>query len=386
MNSRAWLGAVALVATALAPATATPPRSPSPADTTWRLAAPDYRWSFPRDHYAHDSYRAEWWYFTGTLASEEKPARRFGYQLTFFRIALPRGAEEAGAGSAWAASHVVMAHFALGEIDGSRHHFSEVVSRASPLLGGFGAPGDARIAWCRAPAGTDAVWSLELDGAAFRFAAGDSARGIALSLRAEPAKPIVFQGPNGLSRKSAEGAASLYYSYTRMATSGALTARGVTQEVRGESWMDREFGSSLLGERQVGWDWFSLRLEDGRDLMLYSLRRADGSADWRSATLVARDGRARYLKGDEWRVRSKRTWRSADKEATYPAQWDVEVPTEGLRLEVVPEFADQENRSRLIPGLRYWEGAVDVRDPQGRSIGRGYVELTGYGKEGRLPL
>ena len=111
------------------------------ADDAWKLATPDYRWAFPRDHYAHDGYRTEWWYFTGTLESEGSPARRFGYQFTFFRIALPQGAAEAGAGSAWAASHLIMGHLAVGELDRPRHRFSEVVHRGSPLLGGFGAPG-----------------------------------------------------------------------------------------------------------------------------------------------------------------------------------------------------------------------------------------------------
>jgi predicted secreted hydrolase len=76
-------------------------------------------------------------------------------------------------------------------------------------------------------------------------------------------------------------------------------------------------------------------------------------------------------------------WRSAASGADYPARWIVEVPSEGWRLEVVPELADQENRSELARGLHYWEGAVAVRGPDGAPAGRGYVELVGYGTKTR---
>jgi predicted secreted hydrolase len=79
-------------------------------------------------------------------------------------------------------------------------------------------------------------------------------------------------------------------------------------------------------------------------------------------------------------------WRSPSTGADYPARWRVAVPGADLTLEIAPLRADQENVSRLVPGLAYWEGAVDVRDARGMVVGRGYVELTGYAKGGRLPI
>jgi predicted secreted hydrolase len=349
----------------------------------WLPARSDYPWSFPRDHWARPGYRTEWWYLTGHLATDETPARRFGYQFTLFRVGVsPRALPLA---SEWAVTDLVMGHAAVSDLGAGQHRFSEVLYRAMPLLGGFGVEPDPRLAWSRAPAGTDGRWTLDWNGEAFDLAMADNARGIALRLATRPLKPLVFQGPNGYSRKGGGGAtaASHYYSFTRLATHGTAEVGGRAHAVRGESWMDKEFGSSQLGEGQVGWDWFSLQLADGRELMLYLMRDRTGRVDFARGTVVAADGRARYLEAGEFSARATARWRSAASGADYPARWTVEVPSEGWRLEVVPELADQENRSELVRGLHYWEGAVAVRGPGGAPAGRGYVELVGYGSKAR---
>ncbi len=374
--------------TSTAAATATPTATPTATSTptsTWRPADPAHRWQFPRDHHAHPGYRNEWWYLTGTLAAEGDPARRFGYQLTFFRVGLLPAPPPVD--SAWAASDAVMGHLAVTDVAAGTHVFSEVIWRAVPLLGGFPPAPDPALAWARAPAGTDGSWRLSLEGGAFRLEARDDARGVALELAARPTKPVALQGPNGLSRKSADGAhASLYLSLPRLATEGTLRVDGRAVRVRGESWLDEERGSSQLAPDQVGWDWWSLRLADGRDLMLYVLRRADGSASWRTGTLVERDGTVRLLAPEAFSVRGTGTWTSPSSGAVYPSGWTVEVAEAGLRLEVAPEVLAAENRSTILPDLSYWEGPVRVVGPGGAPAGEGYVELTGYAKGARLPL
>ena len=348
----------------------------------WLAARPDYRWSFPRDHWARPGYRLEWWYFTGHLSAVETPPRRFGYQFTVFRIGLLRDPPRVD--SAWGAQDLVMGHAAVSDLESGRHVFSEVLYRAVPLLGGFGRLSEPRIAWSRAPAGSAEPWTLDWNGAAFDLAMADRARGIAFRLATRPVKPLVFQGPNGYSRKGAAAtAATQYYSFTRLRTEGTLALGGREWTVAGESWMDKEFGSNQLGERQVGWDWFSLQLADGRELMLYLLRDAAGAVDFAHGTLVSAAGRARYLGAEAFRLRATGRWQSRETGAAYPAGWTVELPGEGLVLEVVPELADQENRSRLVRDLFYWEGAVAVRGPGGAAVGQGYVELTGYGTKRR---
>lgn len=362
---------------------------------TWTMARPGYAWSFPRDHWPHRSYRTEWWYFTGHLRPAEGeppgapgrdgPGEEIGYQLTFFRIGLLE--DRPGLASGWASGTLVMGHAALTEASRGRHRFSDLLYREIPLLGGFGAFPDPLVAWARGPAGTAGTWSLRWNGAAFDLQARDDREGFGFRLSTRPAKPIVLQGEGGYSRKGREpGAASLYYSFTRLETEGTLLVDGVSRRVRGLSWMDREFGSSQLGKDQVGWDWFSLQLDDGRDLMLYALRGRDGRDDFKSGTLVSPGGAARRLEGAEWRARAIRGWTSPRTGAVYPSRFVVEVPAAGLRLEVVPRLADQENRPRLSGGPFYWEGSAAVLAPDGRQVGRGYVELTGYGEDNRPPV
>ncbi len=347
------------------------------AQVEWRAAEPDYSWSFPNDHWAHSGYKTEWWYVTGIVADTNDPSHRFGYQFTFFRIGL--APDTLAYESAWATRSLIMGHASISDLATETHVFSEVLYRPTGSLGGFGIVGDSLIAWSRSPYGTDGLWTLTWNGDAFDFAMRDDAQGIAFAFSTTPTKPLIFQGPNGYSRKG-EGltAASLYYSFTRLATAGTVCIGDNVFPVRGESWMDKEFGSNQLAEDQVGWDWFSLRLDDGRELMLYLLR-SDDATDYARGTIVGPEGDARYLDGSEWELSVTRRWRSHETGAEYPMGWQLTVPMLDLDVAVVPLLDTQENVSALVPGLFYWEGAVEVRTRNGSRMGEGYVELTGYG-------
>jgi predicted secreted hydrolase len=203
---------------------------------------------------------------------------------------------------------------------------------------------------------------------------------VAIDLTVSPGKPVVLQGDRGLSRNGPEpGNASLYYSFTRMPARGTVRLGGETLEVSGEAWMDREWSTSALGEGVEGWDWFALQLDDGRELMVYLLRRRDGTVDpFNAGTLVAADGSVRRLGVGDVRVEVLGYWTSPHSGVRYPARWRVSVPSEELWLEVESRVADQE----LRVGMRYWEGAVSVNGsrPSGQVAGQGYVELVGYGE------
>jgi predicted secreted hydrolase len=190
-------------------------------------------------------------------------------------------------------------------------------------------------------------------------------------------KPLVLQGDRGLSQKGPEpGNASHYYSLTRLVSRGTVTLDGESVPVSGESWIDREWSTSALGGALAGWDWLALQLADGRELMFYRLRRKDGATDpWSRGSLVAADGKARSLLADDVRWTPLTHWRSPAG-VIYPAKWRLEIPGEGLDLELTPRVANQE----LAVTVRYWEGAMRV---EGRSHGRpiaghGFVEMTGY--------
>ncbi|MFQ6671875.1 MAG: lipocalin-like domain-containing protein, partial [Candidatus Tectimicrobiota bacterium] len=202
----------------------------------WKTARPDYVWSFPQDHWFRAGYRTEWWYFTGHLTATASPERRFGYQFTVFRVGL--AADRPALASGWNVPNLIMAHAAISDLADGRHRFSELLYRTVPFLGGFGRWPDPLIAWSRAPAGTDGTWTLRWNGEAFDFAMRDDAQGMAFALSTRPAKPLVFQGLGGFSRKGqGTGAASHYYSFTRLQSDGTLSLDKTTFTVRGESWM-----------------------------------------------------------------------------------------------------------------------------------------------------
>jgi predicted secreted hydrolase len=206
------------------------------------------------------------------------------------------------------------------------------------------------------------------------------AGGTAITFAQYPLKPPAIHGHDGISRKGpCVSCASHYYSMTRLHTAGTLTYRGQTFTVDGISWMDHEFGSDELQRNQAGWEWFSIQLDDDRELMLYVLRQKDGSVTPQSSgSLIARDGHVTYLPLSAFHTEPTGTWHSPHTNATYPSGWRVRVPSANVDVLLVPTVLDQE-LANTAGGVSYWEGAVDVRDPATqRALGVGYVELTGY--------
>ncbi len=322
---------------------------------------------FPRDLGAHSRYRSEWWYFTGNLTSAD--GRRFGFQLTFFRFAL--SADPPVRQSAWAANDIYMAHFALSDVAGGRFHAFERLSRGALDLAGVRAV-PFRV-WLD-------DWSVESTGGSiFPLQLSAERAGVSVSLTLEDGKPPVLQGEAGLSRKSAApGNASYYFSYTRVPAHGEVRLPGVVYRVRGSAWMDREWSTSALGAEVVGWDWFALQLADGRDVMIYRLRRSDGGASAFSAGVVVDEqGGVSKLAATDFQATPLDVWESPASGARYPVRWRVRIPSRALDLEVAAYLPDQE----FTGSVRYWEGTASVRGTEGTAAvsGEGYLEMTGYG-------
>jgi len=340
-------------------------------DTSFRLAQEGYRYEFPRDHGAHEEFRTEWWYYTGHLETDE--GRRFGFELTFFRRGIPPDQIHTHP-SRWSVDQLYLAHVAITDVSEGRFHFRDRVSRAG--LGKAGADSTHLRVWLD-------QWRAESSGQSGDQQTLDAgADGMGLSLALSPLKPPVIHGEQGISRKgAAQGQASHYYSFTHLKTTGTLTLGTKTYHVTGTSWMDHEFGSADLSQDLVGWDWFSIQLADNRELMVYRLRRADGSSDPASSgTLVFPDGRTQHLSASDIQLTPLTTWTSSASKATYPHRWQVAIPSLGLSLNLTPLLADQELRTSRSTQVTYWEGAVSVEGTeQGQAVkGQGYVELTGY--------
>jgi predicted secreted hydrolase len=373
-----------------------------PAFGQFTPALPGYEFDFPRDHGAHDEYKTEWWYYTGHLRTDD--GRRYGFELTFFRVGMAKpatsatplcppagapggGAPDAAQGTAapagqdcpptskWDLHNVALAHFAVSDIDGKDFRSYEKLNRASPFTANAAA-GKLNVfneGW-RATTLPDGSWRIAA------VAGKDS-----LDLVLRTLKPPAVHGENGISVKAAGlGYASHYYSMTRLEGEGRINGR----HARGLTWMDHEFGSSQLRENQQGWDWFSIQFDNDAELMLYQIRRRDGTPDLTSSgSLITSDGTVIHLRHDQMQVTPLGSWHSPKSGATYPMGWRVAVPAFRIEVTLQPLLRDQELLTRGSTGVTYWEGAVDVsgRFDAVAIGGEGYVEMTGYDRAFRAP-
>ncbi len=331
----------------------------------YRQVVPGYRFQFPRDHFDHPEFRTEWWYYTGNLRANN--GHRYGFELVFFRQGQHRG--ESSNRSTWRIDDLYLAHLALTDIDGHRFATFRRLNRAGPEIAGISME-PPRI-W---NGNWEAKWDLSSD--VQRLSA--VASGVSLSLSLTPLKPPVIHGENGINRKGAsEANASYYVSFPRLAVEGIID--GIP--VDGTAWMDHEWFSNSLDASEVGWDWFSIQLDDNTELMLCELRHADGSIDPNSAgTYIDAQGRPTHLKLADFLLRPESFWTSAKTHGRYPIRWRIEVPSLGIQLDCAAALDNQELVSEGV-GPTYWEGAVTY---SGSATGRGYLEMTGYaGESGR---
>lgn len=361
MTRRGMIARAGLLVGCLASASAQVPVS------EWKSADPGYRIELPQDHASHPDYRLEWWYYTGNVAAPD--GRRFGFQVTFFRVGVDPRPENP---SRWAVRDVFIAHLAVADLQAQRFRFTDLINRAG--VGWAGAAVDRYEVW-------NERWRVTLD-AEGRHVLTARAPAFGLELRLDPGKPWVRQGQNGYSQKGRQrGNASHYYSLTRMPTAGRLFLDDQVYDVVGESWMDHEFGSTFLEPGQRGWDWFSLQLDNGSELMLYRFRRSDGGLDpYSTGAIIDRQGRVERLTSNQFALRPGRTWSSTATGASYPIEWVVEIPARRISLAVRAALPDQELRTGRSTGVSYWEGSVTAEGQWQNSgvRGTGYLEMTGY--------
>ncbi|UCC17980.1 MAG: hypothetical protein JSU58_05360 [Dehalococcoidales bacterium] len=334
-------------------------------DPGYDIADKQIAFNFPQDHGAHETFKNEWWYFTGNLYDDTD--RRFGYQLTIFRISL--NSQEIDRSSNWATNQIYMAHLAISDVDTQDFYSFEKINRDSLGLAGFDE--DAFRIYVE-------DWYIEgQDDGSFPWRLYASKDGIELSLTVEPIKDIVLQGENGLSRKSLdENNASYYYSITRLSTEGHIVIDGKKYNVRGISWLDREWSTSALSEQQSGWDWFSLQFDNFTDVMYFQLRNKDGSAyPYNEGLIVNPDSSVVRLGTGDIELKPRRYWQSP-LGGKYPVEWEAEIKPLNQTVILQAVFPEQE----LDLSTRYWEGAINIYDKQDPTsvIGQGYMELTGY--------
>lgn len=334
----------------------------------YKTALPGHRFEFPRDFFNHEAYQTEWWYYTGNLKAPD--GHRFGFELTFFR----QGVSRAPSDNPWFVHDLWMAHMALSDIDGQRFRHEERLNRSGPGLAGVNAP--AGVVW-------NGNWQAHITDREEDLRG--IAQGFGFALKLIPAKSPVLHGVDGYSQKGEGiGHASQYFSLTRLVTSGSIEVDGKTYQVQGNSWMDHEFFTGSMAGNETGWDWLSVQLDGGAELMLYRLRHQDGSIDpYSSGTYVDAHGATRHLSAKDFAMApTGEMWTSPETGASYPLRWHVSIPASKMEFDVTTPLRNQEMTSRVGPS--YWEGAVDVAGTSTGSVvrGVGYLEMTGYAHPG----
>ena len=332
---------------------------------------PGYEYTFPGDHGAHNDFLTEWWYFTGHLFTPDN--RRFGYELTFFRRAIDDERVRANP-SRWAIRQLYLAHLAITDEENEHFQYAEKISRGG--LGKAGATEGRLETWID-------QWSVKaMTQEHHKFRLQAETDNFAVEFLTESAIPPTIHGREGVSRKGSYAHhASHYYSLTRLKTTGLLRIHDETYKVTGISWMDHEFASSDLEDGLVGWDWFSIQLKSGHDLMIYWLRREDGTfSPASSGTLIFPDGSSQHLTHKDLNINIVGHWKSPKSGTQYPSEWTITIPTHQIQAHIIPRMADQELRTSRSTQVTYWEGTVDVTGTlaQKPMTGMGYVELTGY--------
>ena len=359
-----WRQAAAL---ALALALVLPHAGPAADAVAGGTAAPSAGIRFPVDTGSHPDHRTEWWYVTGWL--QTAAGEQLGFQVTFFRT--HPGIADSNP-SAFAPRQLIIAHAALSDPARGRLYQDQRVQRAAFGLADAG-EGATRV-WVDR-------WNLQAEpGAYTTHVDGED---FALALRMRQAQPPMLNGTAGLSRKgAASGATSWYYSEPHLGVSGTITRRGHPDAVQGEAWLDHEWSDEYLEAGATGWDWIGINLADGGALMAFRIRGADGGARWAGATLRAADGTQQVYGPQEVEFTPGRQWTSPRTAIHYPVQWQVRTGARTFTLS--PLLDDQESDTRLSSGTIYWEGAVRASEGSA-AVGRGYLELTGYGERLQLP-
>ena len=345
-----WLLALLLAPAALS--AAPPLYPPVPREAPVDLA---------RDRGAHPDFRTEWWYVTGWLSDAD--GKPLGFQVTFFRS---RPELDQANPSAFAPKQLLFAHAALADPAAGRLRHDQRAARA-----GFG------LAQARVGETDVAIddWTLRRDGDG-AYLAHVVAADFTLDLRLTPTQPPLLEGDRGFSRKGpAPAQASAYYSEPQLAATGSINRDGRRLAVSGRAWLDHEWSSTLLAADAVGWDWLGINLDDSGALMAFRIRDGAGHTLWSEASWRRADGSEQRFAAGAVAFRPQRRWRSPRTGADYPVA--MAVALDGVTFTLTPLMDDQELDSRATTGAVYWEGAVTA-ERDGRIVGRGYLELTGY--------
>ena len=327
----------------------------------------------PKDHGSHPDYQLEWWYLTFVLGDDEN--NEYGLQFTLFRFATAKETQDT---SSWSTPQQWMGHASLHSKD---EHFFEERLAAGGVGNAFVKP---------APFGAvidDWSWQSKSDSpfpATLQFSINNDVD-IALSLTANG--PFVKQGDKGYSKKTEDARLrSYYYSQPFIDASGTLNINDTMLNVIGLGWYDHEWTSHLANSNAMGWDWFSLHLDDGSKLMAFRMHATGAGTDtgtkgtknrgseiYTTASYIPASGDKEILALNEISIvpLDNEQITTLNTERDVPTTWQITIPSKNVDITVSPFKSGQWNSSVFA----YYEGRVNVT---GTHRGAGFMELTGY--------
>ena len=330
------------------------------------FALPAKTLAFPRDRGSHPDFKTEWWYVTGHAFSA---GHEFGFQLTFFRA---RVDSTQGMASNFAAKQLMFAHAAVTDVSAKKIWHDQRIARD-----GFGVASSSQLDMNVKLRD----WSLKADGN--KYVAELPATDFGLTLQFTETQSVLLQGKSGLSRKGPDDKqASYYYSQPQLTTTGKLRVQGKTFDVQGTAWLDHEWSQEILAPGVVGWDWIGMNLADGSALTAFRLRDKNDAALWDGGSFRSASQSLYVFSRGEVIFRPTRFWKSPLTQTTYPVEWVVRTPADFYTVRALVD--NQELDSRQSTGAIYWEGLSELLDSNGKKVGNGYLEMTGYAQPLRL--
>lgn len=312
--------------------------------------------SFPMDEGWHAEETTEWWYTTGHVTGSVT-GKKYSYMLSYF-------------------------YFPAGFIDGFRilnisddDNFEFFTSTEFVTYNSL-ATDELNINANILSGGTE-TWTNKLDGAnnplPFQYEIEASSDDVTLSLQYDALKPPLILSDDGFLNQGYEFY-TYYYSQTKNAVTGTITFDGITEEVTGTSWIDRQYGN-FMPSADSPYEWFSIQLSNGMDINMWNIFTTDlivpeGEEFRVMATYV--DTATQYTSTD-FNIQRLEYDFMPDGQKCYAQKWRLTEEEHNIDLIITTLYSNAEvfTPFRFYEGTTVITGTVDGVDV----TGQGFTEL-----------
>jgi predicted secreted hydrolase len=308
--------------------------------------------SFPKDEGRHAGEPVEWWYTAGHLTGASS-GKTYSYMLTYFYY--PAASFDG---------------FRILDItdDATGKFYQETKPVRYSKMSNSQLDIEAAVY-----SGDDEEWTTKRDAdnqlIPFEYSIKAASSAGELDLNYKSLKRPLILGDSGYLKEGLDNY-TYYYSQTRNEVSGKITLNGVSENVTGTSWIDRQYGdfNPWTGEK---YEWFLLQLSNGMDINLWNVFTADNkipdNSKYRILSAYVNDS-TQHTISDFKIERLGFNW-MPDSQMCYSDKW--RLTSEKNKINVVITTAH--NNSEVQLPFRFFEGATDI---SGTVNG---IDVTGFG-------